>query len=509
MTTNQFLANSPVEKWAITVTVMLVAVIDVLDITIVTVALREMMGAFGANSSQITWVVTAYVVASAIVMPLTGFLVGNFGRRKVLLVTIIGFMITSVLCGLSTNLIEIITFRALQGLFAASLIPLSQLILRETFPPKQLDKAMAIWAMGIMVGPIIGPALGGYITQHLSWHWIFFMNVPVCVIAFILSIGLIKESPLHKQPIDWLGLALLAIGVGCLQTFIEEGYRYNWFASHTLLFLFLLAIFAIAAFLIHSIGNPHSIVKMSIFRNLQFTTCTVIITIYTMFLFGVIILQTLMIEVVIRYPPLQTGLIMVPRGLAALLTMPLIPTLLKFLNAKLIIAIGLIISALGTFVMTGWNLQTNMGTLAWESGIQGIGMSFVLATLSIIVFDTLTEADTAAASGMFSFGRSIGLSIGVALLTTVLTNETQINWHRLGSYLNQFNSNFIHWLNVQNLSLHNPIVAQKLSTILYTQSTMISFLDVYWIGGIALLLMLPLVLLIPHGRVNNKSIGAH
>ena len=509
MSTNQFLANSPLEKWLITLTVMLVAVMDVLDITIVTVALREMMGAFGATSSQIAWVVTAYVVASAVVMPLTGFLVGNYGRRKVLLVTIIGFMITSVLCGLSTNLLEIIIFRALQGVFAASLIPLSQLILRETFPQQQLDKAMAVWAMGIMVGPIIGPALGGYITQHLSWHWIFFMNVPVCVIAFILSMSLIKESPISKQPIDWFGLALLATGVGSLQTFIEEGYRYNWFASHTLLFLCLLAVFSIAAFLIHGIGNPYCIVKMSIFLDRQFTSCTLMITVYSMALFGVVILQALMIEVLIGDPPLQTGLIMVPRGLAALVTMPLIPTLLKLFNAKLIIVLGLIISAFGTFVMTSWNLQTNMGTLAWESGIQGIGMSFVLATLSIIVFDTLTETDTAAASGMFSFGRSIGLSVGVALLTTILTDETQINWHRLGGYLNTFNANFIHWLNIQNLSLHDPIVPEKLANILYTQSSMIAFLNVYWIAAIAFLLMIPLVLLIPHGRVNSKMIGAH
>jgi len=509
MNNHQFVAASSMEKWLITVTVMLVAIMDVLDITIVTVALREMVGAFGASPSQITWVVTAYVVASAIVMPLTGFLVTNLGRKKVLLIIIIGFMITSILCGLSTNLLEMIIFRALQGVFAASLIPLSQLILRETFPKNQLDKAMAIWAMGIMVAPIIGPALGGYITQHLSWHWIFFINVPVCVIAFVLAIGMIKESTIVRQPIDWLGLILLAGGIGSLQTFIEEGSRNGWFSSHIMLTLFLIAVFFLTLFIIRGINNPNSIVKISIFRNLQFTSCTLILTAYTMILFGVITLQALMVQILNGYPPQQTGLIMIPRGLAALFAMPFVPMLLRFLNAKLIIAVGIFITAIGTFVMAKWNLQTDLGTIAWESSIQGIGMSLVFAPLSIIVFDTLPPADTASASGMFSFGRSIGLSIGVALLTTVWTTESQINWNRLGEHISQSNINLLHWLNAHHLNIHNPIVPQKLASLLYQQSSMIGFLDVYWIGAVGFILMLPLVLLIRKGRYSGGTIGAH
>ena len=509
MNHSQLTQITPMEKWLITTTVMLVAVMDVLDITIVTVVLREMVGAFGTSPSQITWVVTAYVVASAIVMPLTGFLVNNLGRKKILLITIIGFMITSILCGLSTNLIEMIIFRALQGIFAASLIPLSQLILRETFPKNQLDKAMAIWAMGIMVAPIIGPALGGYITEHLNWHWIFFINVPVCIIAVILSNSLIKESTIIKQPIDWFGLVLLAVGIGSLQTFIEEGSRHNWFDSHLILGLFLLALCCLTVFIIRGINNPHYIVKLSIFRNLQFTSCTLILTAYTMILFGVITLQSLMAQILIGYPPLQTGLIMIPRGLAALFTMPFVPMLLKFINAKLIIVIGILITALGTFIMAKWNLQTNLGTFAWESSIQGIGMSFVFAPLSIIVFNTLPPADTASASGMFSFGRSMGLSIGIAILTTVWTSESQVNWNRLGGYIHQSSTQLMHWLNVQHLNLHSPTVPQKLATLLNEQSSMIGFLDVYWLGALAFLFILPLVLLIRKGRSGGDTIGAH
>jgi DHA2 family multidrug resistance protein len=496
-------------KWLITLTVMLVAVMEVLDITIVNVALREMMGTFGATISQITWVITAYVVASAIVMPLTGFLVDNFGRRRILLINISGFLITSLLCGISSSLLEIIVFRALQGVFGASLIPLSQFILRDTFPPQELGKAMAVWAMGIMVGPILGPTLGGYITEHLSWHWVFFINVPVCVIAFVMTLSMISESKLDKKPIDWWGIFFLALGVGCFQTFIEEGYRYNWFASHEILALFVVSIFSIAAFIIRSINNPNSVIKMSIFRSRQFVICTLLLSCFCMALFGALVMQPLMAEVLMGYPPSQTGLMMAPRGLASLLAMPLIPILMKRLNGKWLLSFGLLLTAYGTFLMAGWNLQTSMGIMAWDTAIQGLGMSFIFAPLSILVFEGLSPSDVASASGMFSFGRSMGLSIGVAALSTVLTNETQINWNRLGAHISEFNSNLIHWINIQHLSLHSPIAISKLSSVLYQQASMVAYLDVYWLAAIAFLAMIPLVWFIKIGHTSGNMIGGH
>ncbi len=496
-------------KWLITLTVMLVAVMEVLDITIVNVALREMMGTFGATISQITWVITAYVVASAIVMPLTGFLVDNFGRRRILLINIAGFLVTSLLCGISNSLLEIIVFRALQGVFGASLIPLSQFILRDTFPPKELSKAMAVWAMGIMVGPILGPTLGGYITKHLSWLWVFFINVPVCIIAFVLTLSMISESTLVKKSIDWWGISFLALGIGCFQTFIEEGYRYDWFNSHGILALFIISIFSIAAFIIRSTNNPNSVIKMSIFRNQQFVSCTLVLSCFCMALFGALVMQPLMAEVLMGYPPSQTGLIMAPRGIASLLTMPLIPFLMKRFNGKAILIVGLILTSYGTFLMAGWNLQTSMSVMATDTIIQGIGMSFIFAPLSILVFESLPAEDIASAAGMFSFGRSMGLSIGVAALSTVLTNETQINWNRLGGHISEFNSNLIHWVNIQHLSLHNPLAISKLSSLLYQQASMVAYVDVYWLAAVAFLAIIPLVFFIKTGRTSGNMMGGH
>lgn len=500
---------SNTEKWLITVTVMLVAVMEVLDITIVNVAMREMMGTFAATITEITWVITAYVVSSAIVMPLTGFLVDNLGRKKILLVNIVGFMITSILCGTSTTLFEIIVFRALQGVFGASLIPLSQFILRDTFPKKELGKAMAVWSMGIMVGPILGPTLGGFITEHLSWHWVFFINVPVCIIAFVLTLSMITETPRKPRPVDWFGISALAIGIGCLQTFLEEGYRHDWFSSHYILILAVIAFMGLSIFIVRSVGNSNSVIDMSIFKDRQFVSCCLLMAAFSATLFGALVLQPIMTEVLMQYPPSKAGLIMAPRGIASLLFMPFIPLLLRRYNAKLLIAIGMLITAFGTHLMAKWNLQISMAQMAWQSSVQGIGMSLVFGPLSTVIFETLPHEKIAAASGMFSFSRNIGLSIGVALLTTVSTSQTQVNWNRLGMHINSMNSNLWHWLQVQNLSIHDPIAIHRLGQLLSQQASMIGYINVYWLASVIFVIMVPLVLLIKKGHVNIGSMSAH
>jgi DHA2 family multidrug resistance protein len=503
---------SSTTRWLITFTVMVVAIMEVLDITIVNVSLHDMMGTFGATISDITWVITAYVVSAAIVMPLTGFLVNSIGQKKLLLINIIGFMITSACCGLSSSLFEIIVFRALQGIFGASLIPLSQFILRTTFPPKQLGKAMAVWAMGILVGPILGPTLGGYITEHLNWHWVFFINVPVCALAILLTFALIQETPLSKKPIDWLGIALLAIGVGSFQAFIEEGYHYDWFASFVILFLCLLSIFAIAAFIIHSLNNPDSVIDLRIFTDRQFVICTLILLFFSLALFGALVMQPLMVEVLMGYPPSLTGLLMAPRGFVCLLFTPFVPLLLQRFNAKMIIFTGTLICALGTFLMTTWNLDLAFSNMVWPSIIQGLGMALVFTPVSTIVFANLHPRYIAAAAGMFSFGRSIGLSIGVAILSTVLIQETQIHWNQLGLHLNTFNPALQTWLAAQHLSLTAPQTSQQLAGLLGKHASMLAYLNVYYLSAICFIMLAPLILLIPKGRANmqtQKNIEAH
>ena len=512
MDNNPFIIKqrTSLEKWLITITVMLVAVMEVLDMTIVNVSLRDMMGTFGATITQITWVITAYVVSSAVIMPLTGFLTETVGRRKLLLINIVGFMVASLLCGISTSLTEIIIFRALQGIFGACLIPLSQFIMRSTFEKKELGMAMTVWAMGIMIAPIMGPTLGGYITENLSWHWVFFINVPVCVIAFMMTLNLIEESPTEKKPVDFIGLILLAAGVGCLQTFLEEGSSHDWFSSNFILFLAITSAFCIAAFIIRSLDTPHPLIKLSIFKDRQFVSCSLIMVAFPLALFGMLTLQPLMVETVMNYPPDAAGWVMAPRGLASLLFMPFVPMLMKRFDARLLIAFGIFVVGIGTLFMTRWNLNVSFEKMAWESVIQGAGMAFVFAPLSTIIFDTLPQRDISAAAGMFSFGRNIGLSIGVAMFSTIVVTQTQVNWSRLGEHINVYNPNLTHWLQAQNLNLNDPTTPAQLANVLGTQASMIAYLNVYWLSALSFFVMMPLVLFIKHGRVANlKMGGAH
>jgi MFS transporter, DHA2 family, multidrug resistance protein len=215
-------------RWLVTLTVILVAIVEVLDITIVNVSLPNMMGTLGANSEQITWVLTSYIVSAAIFMPLTGFFIQRFGQKRLLLINIAGFLAASILCGISSSLTEMVLFRTCQGIFGASLVPLSQLILRDAFPLEEQGKAMAIWGVGIMVAPVLGPTLGGYITEVLNWRWVFFINIPVCILSFLLAWYLLIETPTRRQKIDWIGALLMAGGIASLQIFLDRGNQEGW-----------------------------------------------------------------------------------------------------------------------------------------------------------------------------------------------------------------------------------------------------------------------------------------
>ena len=276
------------ERNFITITVMIVAIIEILDMTIVNVALPAMMGDLGANADQITWILTSYIVSSAIVMPLTGFFVTYFGRKKLLLTSITGFLLFSMLCGLSTSLTEIILFRIGQGMFGALLVPLSQYILNDAYPKKDRGKAMAIWGIGLMVAPILGPTVGGYITDAMSWRWIFYINVPVCIGAFFLATRFIKETVSEKKYIDWVGLLLLALGIGALQIFLDRGNTDNWFHSNSILILCFVWVCSFIIFIVRGINKPDNIINLKLFKSRNFTITVIMLSVSGIAIFGII-----------------------------------------------------------------------------------------------------------------------------------------------------------------------------------------------------------------------------
>lgn len=496
-------------KFFIIVSVMLVAIIEVLDMTIVNVALPQMMGQLGANTDQITWVLTSYVVSSAILMPMTGFLVTRIGQRKLLMINVIGFMITSALCGMATSLSAIVIFRTLQGIFGASLVPISQTVIRDTFPIEKQSQAMAIWGIGIMVAPVLGPTIGGYITEIASWRWVFYLNIPVCILAAFMIGRFIEETPIKKVKIDWLGVALLTIGIGSLQIFLDRGNTANWFESKMIVILAILAFAGIGMFITRGLRLKHdNIIDFHVFRDRNFTLSTIILTVFCMGALGIFTLRPLMMEHLIGYTAETAGLAMAPAGIASAFGMVISSILIKKINPKLILLLGIfmVITAAHTMA-TDTTLNISFETIQFQNLLMGFGMGLVFLIVSSVALSTLKGADVAVGAGMFSFGRNLGISIGISLLSTLVTRATQTNWNELAGHIYEGNPNLNLWLQAQGQNIHDPHTIATLTQTVANHANMIAFIDAYWITAVGFAVLIPLALMLKPPK--ELTMGGH
>lgn len=484
-------------RWFIVAAVMLSTIMEILDTTIVNVSLPHMMGSLSADRDQISWVLTSYIVAAGILMPLTGFLVNRFGCKRLLLMNIVGFMIASALCGFSTNLTEMVVFRLLQGLFGASLVPLSQFILRDTFPREEQPKMMAIWGIGVMAAPVMGPTLGGYITDVLNWRWVFYINVPVCVLDFFLVLAFIKQSPMKKEIIDWIGLTLMVVSVGALQLFLDRGEVDDWFASSSIRWLFIIFIITLVLFLRHSLKAKNSIINIRLFANPNFAFGTLTMGFFAASVLGCLALFPQMLETLFNYSSNLSGLTMAPRGIASAITMAIASRfMMKGMDPRALIVFGLMIGAYSTWLLSGITLETNLQYIIFLGVIQGLGIGCFFMPLSAIVFSTLPNESVAEAAGLFSFGRNIGNAMGISLLTTYLDRDTQTNWHLLGAHIQSSNANLMHWLDVQQLNLSDPHTIGRLANIIATQANFIAYMHTFKMAAVLLVVALISVLFI-------------
>lgn len=472
-------------RWMIAIAVMLATVLEIVDGTIVSIALPHMMGTFGATTDQITWVLTSYIVSSAIMMPLSGFFINRLGSKKLLLINIIGFLITSMMCGAATSLSEIVIFRVLQGVFGASLMPLSQFILRTTFPPEQLTKAMAIWGIGIMAGPVLGPTLGGFITESFNWRWIFYVNAPICILDIFMCLKFVPETPTRKIKTDVLGIILLIVCIGSLQIFLDRGNTVNWFEAKSIFWLFVIFCISFAYFLYHGSTYKNPIIDLKLFLNRNFSVGCAMMALFAGGIIGVISIQPLFLENLMNYPPDVAGVIMAPRGITSAIAMALVPQLVKKWDPRAIIFIGILLCGIATYLLSKITLEAGPELFVIIGAIQGFGVGMFFVPLASIAFATLSESDTAQASGIFSFCRNLGTSISISLLGTLITRENQINWNSLHSHITPFNP---------ALQYH-PMKTTALFNELVKQASAISFMDAYHAVMISFFCMLPLVFL--------------
>lgn len=486
----------PKPSAALVVAVVLTAILEVLDITIVSVATPHMLGAFGATEDQITWVLTSYLVSSAVVMPLTGYLSRRLGRRRLLISSIIGFVISSALCGMAWNLQIMVIFRLAQGICGAPLVPLSQAILLDAFPREKHGQALAIFGLGIMVAPVLGPTFGGWLTETFVWRAVFYINVPIGIFALLLAAGNIPETIPQKIKTDWIGLILMVVAVGSLQFVLDQGQSKGWFDSHTITIFTIVAVFGGLAFFMRGWNRPDNIINLALVKDRNYLAGLLAIMAYGVSLFGTVALLPLLTQRLMGYEPMSAGLLFMPRAIASAITLAITGRfLLNFIDARILVSIGIVLTAIGTMMLAGLDLQADAFAIAYPGVIAGIGMGLFFVPLTAVAFASIPREYLDEASGLFALTRGIGSSIGIAVVGWLLARQGQVHWGQLVEHVNPFNPEIPAFLDKLGASPNSPVTMGAMVTEIARQAQMLAFIDLFWFIGLVTLAILPLMLL--------------
>ena len=493
-------------RMMITLAVMSSTLIQVLDTTIVNVALPHMQGELGTTSDQVSWVLTSYLVASAIFMPLTGHFADVLGRRRFLLICIAGFVAASALCGISQNLVQIVTFRLLQGIFGAALVPLSQAIMADAYPPHERGKAMAIWGLGVMVGPVAGPTLGGWLTDIGSWRWTFYINLPVGLLSLFLASQFVPDSVKRPRRMDWFGFGFMALGVAGLQYVFDRGNQQDWFDSLDIRVCAAAAIIGLAVFIAHSLRNPRTaIFDVRIFTDRNFGMSSLVIACMGLGMFGGLVLQPILLEGLLGYPIVTTGLLMAPRGIATAITMLVVGRLVAHVDARYLVLTGLVFGAAGSYGMTYYSLDVTQLNIIWPAFLQGIGLGLVFVPLSTVAYATLERHRMAEAAGLFSLVRTIGSAVGISIVTTLLAHQSQILWNELGGFVSRYHEALVEYMARMRLPPTDP---RGLAVVAYEvgrQAQMGAMLAVFKVITFSYVFMVPLVFLLKRSTTQRAG----
>ncbi|MFM0394455.1 DHA2 family efflux MFS transporter permease subunit [Paraburkholderia phytofirmans] len=498
-------AAAPLNRPMITVSIMLATLIQTLDSTIANVALPHMQGTLSASQDEITWVLTSYIVAAAIATPLTGWLSDRLSVKRLLIFAIGGFTVSSALCGLSETLTQIVASRLLQGIFGASLVPLSQSILLDINPREKQGQAMAVWGMGVMVGPILGPTLGGWLTDSYNWRWVFFINVPIGAFAlFGVATFLPAREPKHDAKFDAFGFATLGLAIGALQAMLDRGEQLDWFGSNEIVIEALLAAISFAFFLVHTatVGKK-SFFKYELLKDPNFATGTFFIFVIGAVMYATRALLPPMLQNLMNYPVATTGLVTAPSGAGTMVAMLFAGRLLKRIDARLLLLAGFLISAFALWQMMHYTIVLSESDIVWPGVIQGFGLGLVFVPLSALTFSTLTPELRADGTATYSLMRNIGSSIGISIVQTLMTRNTQVSHADLAANITPFNPAVQPMLN----SGSNYDMA-ALNASITQQASMIAYLNDFKLMFMATLLVIPLLLLIrPAHKAADASVA--
>lgn len=486
------------QRILITLSVMSATIMQAIDTTIANVALPQMQGSMGVFQDQITWVLTSYILASAIFIPLTGYLAGRFGRRRVFIVAVIGFTIASMLCGAAQDIYQIVGFRFIQGVFGAPLIPLSQSIMLDTYPKEKHGSAMAAWGMGVMLGPVIGPTLGGWLTEYYSWRAVFYINLPIGLLTWVGLTMFIKETPIDKKKhFDGWGFFYLAVAIGALQMMLDRGNSQDWFDSGEVVIEGLLSLIFFYLFLSHTFLTDKPFIDPVMFRDINF-----VVGIGFMFVVGVILMTVMTLlppfmEVLMGYPIIDVGILLAPRGLGTMISMMVMGRLISRTgDPRIYILIGLIAIIVSLWQMSGFTQEVDGAAIFSTGLLQGLGLGCIFVPLSTLTFSTLAANYRNDATSLYNLIRNLGSSIGVSIVITLLSRNTQSNHAVFVEDINYFNiglrqaveAGSVDLTTIQGLAALNGSVSQQAFLLAYLQD----FRTIMWLCVAAI----PLLLLI-------------
>ena len=513
--------HPPVNPWIVAIAVMFATFMEVLDTTVVNVSLPHIAGNLSATIDESTWVLTSYLVANAIVLPLTGWLARTFGRKRLLMSSVTGFTVSSLLCGLAPSLPLLVFFRLVQGATGGAMQPLSQAVLLEAFPPHERGKAMGFWGLGIVVAPILGPVLGGWLTDTYSWRWVFYINLPVGIASLVMTKLYVFDPAYLRQEttrIDYWGIGLLALWVGCLQLALDLGQERDWFSSPFITTLIVTSIAGVVIFIVREWRVPEPVVDLHVFKIRTYSTGVFLMTTLGFVLYGSLVLLPIMLQTLLGYPSLQAGIAMAPRGMGSLIGMPLVGILIGKIDARKMVAVGLISGAMTLIWLGQLNLNAGYWDIFWPQFFQGLGLSALFVPLTTISMDPIPRERMGNATSLFNLMRNLGGSVGIAVTGTLLARNQQ-------AYVNLFGSN----VDVYSPATQSAFEAARnrflaggadmttatqrayaaLFGMVQQQASMVSFVVLFRLLGVMFLLLLPLILLMKRPRAGGGPVGAH
>ena len=513
-------SNGEISPWVIAFTVMLATFMEVLDTSVANVALPHIAGNLSATVEEATWVLTSYLVSNAIVLPLTGWLSALFGRKRFYMTCVFLFTFSSALCGLAPSLTLLILFRVMQGVGGGALQPIAQAVLAESFPPERRGMAMAVYGMGVVFAPIIGPTLGGWITDNFTWRWIFLINIPVGLLSLVLTSMLIQDPPYLKRSrgvrIDYIGLGLIVTGLGFLEIVLDEGQRQDWFSSNLIVLSAFLAVAALIGVVFWELRQKDPVVELHLLKERNFALSTL-----TMFMLGFVLYASTMLlpvflQQLLGYTATRSGMAMSPGGIFVLLLMPIVGALVSRVQPRWLVTVGLFVSAMGLWQMSRFSLEVDFYHAMMARIVQSAGLAFLFVPINAMAFNFIAKEMTSYATGLINLARNVGGSAGIALTTTLLARRGQLHQNTLIGHLSPFDFGYQQMLEgAKQMLIERGVdavqAARQAQGLLYgmvqRQASMLSFIDAFRMLAVLFLLMIPVMFLMKKSKPGKAPVA--